>query len=99
MGIPQTNASFHSETTIKLWQNKAWKEISNVLSKSRPNSEFNPETDPLAEHLWSKLLLLDVPHTFEEYAENVMVMLRTEAESLERAKLSVRSLRYSKTFS
>ncbi|WP_304634075.1 hypothetical protein [Pseudoalteromonas sp.] len=99
MGIPQTNSIIHTDTTIKLWQNKAWKEISTILSKSRPNSEFNPESDPLAEHLWAKLLLLEVPHTFEEYAENVMAMLHKEAENLERAKLSVRSLRYSKTFS
>lgn len=85
-----------SDITLKIWQNKAWEAITKVLAPHCPHQDFNNQSHPFAEYLWEKILKLEKTHSYEEYLENVMKLLHTEAETLERAKLSVRALRFSK---
>ena len=86
-----------TDVTFLIWQNKAWSEIAKVMASVELEHEFNPEAHPFAEHLNTKLKRLTPEHTFPEYLEKVMSMLHHEAEQLERAKLAVRALRYSKS--
>lgn len=85
-----------TQFTAKMWQHKAWEAITKVLARTCPHEDFNCENHPYAEYLWQKLITLEVPHTYEEYLDNVMALLHSEAEMLERAKISVRALRFSK---
>lgn len=85
-----------SEFMVKQWQNKAWEAISKVITPHCPHSDFKKESHPFAEYLWERMQLIDIPHTYEEYLESVMSLLHVEAEVLERAKISVRALRFSK---
>lgn len=83
-----------TDITHSLWRKRAWSAITKVLQHE--NHDFTAETNPLAEHLWNKVLAVEYPHTYEEYLDVVMTVIHKESESLERAKLAVRALRFSK---
>lgn len=82
--------------TNEIWKERAWQAISAVIVKNCDCNEFSAGKDGYASYLKKRIDDIAYPHTYEEYLESIMTMLHREAETLERAKLSVRSLRFSK---
>ena len=79
-------------TQADYWPNKVWCEVTKGFSDVE---DF--ETTELAHYLKRKINGVSVEQDWPEYLEAIMSLIGQELAHFQRAKLSVRALRYIKT--